>query len=40
MDGKTFREAIGGLKIIEDGKDNGFVREEIANKEIFKEIAS
>jgi P-type E1-E2 ATPase len=40
MDGKTFREAIGGLRIIDDGKNSDFIREEIVNKELFKEIAS
>jgi len=38
MDGKTFREACGGLRKIETGSD--LLREEIVNKEIFKEIAA
>ena len=37
MDGKTFREACGGLKKIETGND--LLREEIVNKDIFKIIA-
>jgi len=37
MDGKTFREACGGLRKIETGND--LLREEIVNKEIFKDIA-
>jgi Ca2+ transporting ATPase len=37
MDGKTFREACGGLRKIETGND--LLREEIVNKEIFREIA-
>jgi calcium-translocating P-type ATPase len=38
MDGKTFREACGGLRKIDTGSD--LLREEIVNKEIFKEIAA
>jgi Ca2+ transporting ATPase len=38
MEGKTFREACGGLRKIETGSD--LLREEIVNKEIFKEIAA
>ena len=37
MDGKTFREACGGLRKIETGSD--LLREEIVNKEVFKLIA-
>lgn len=37
MDGKTFREACGGLRKIETGND--LLREEIVNKDIFKIIA-
>lgn len=37
MDGKSFREACGGLRKIETGND--FLREEIVNKEVFKLIA-
>ncbi len=37
MDGKTFREACGGLRKIDTG--NHFLREEIVNKEVFKLIA-
>lgn len=37
MDGKTFREACGGLRKIETGND--LLREEIVNKEVFMEIA-
>jgi len=38
MDGKSFREACGGLRKIDTG--NEFLKEEIVNKEIFKEIAA
>ena len=38
MDGKSFREACGGLRKIDTGSD--LLREEIVNKEIFKEIAA
>jgi magnesium-transporting ATPase (P-type) len=38
MDGKTFREACGGLKKIDTGSD--LLREEIVNKEEFKLIAA
>ena len=38
MDGKTFREACGGLRKIDTGSD--LLREEIINKEVFKEIAA
>lgn len=38
MDGKTFREACGGLRKIDTG--NEFLKEEIVNKEVFKEIAA
>lgn len=37
MDGKTFREACGGLRKIDTGND--LLREEIVNKDIFKLIA-
>lgn len=37
MDGKTFREACGGLRRIDTGND--LIREEIVNKEVFKLIA-
>ena len=37
MDGKTFREACGGLRKIETGND--LLKEEIVNKDIFKIIA-
>jgi P-type Ca2+ transporter type 2B len=37
MDGKSFREACGGLRKIETGND--LLREEIVNKDIFKIIA-
>lgn len=37
MDGKTFREACGGLRKIDTGND--LLREEIVNKEVFKIIA-
>lgn len=37
MDGKTFREACGGLRRIDTGND--LIREEVVNKEIFKLIA-
>lgn len=38
MDGKSFREACGGLRKIDTGSE--LLREEIVNKEIFKEIAA
>jgi len=38
MDGKTFRELCGGLRKIDTGSD--LLREEIINKEVFKEIAA
>jgi magnesium-transporting ATPase (P-type) len=38
MDGKSFREACGGLRKIDTG--NELLREEIVNKEIFREIAA
>jgi magnesium-transporting ATPase (P-type) len=38
MDGKTFREACGGLRKIDTGND--LLREEIVNVEIFKQIAA
>jgi magnesium-transporting ATPase (P-type) len=38
MDGKSFREACGGLRKIDTGSD--LLREEIVNKEVFKEIAA
>ena len=38
MDGKTFRELCGGLRKIDTGND--LLREEIVNKEVFKEIAA
>jgi len=38
MEGKTFREACGGLRKIES--DNGLLKEEIVNKELFKKIAA
>jgi Ca2+ transporting ATPase len=38
MDGKTFREACGGLRKIDTGSD--LLREEIVNKEEFKLIAA
>ena len=38
MDGKTFRELCGPMIKIETGND--LLREEIGNKEIFKEIAA
>lgn len=37
MDGKSFREACGGLRKIDTGND--LLREEIVNKDIFKIIA-
>lgn len=37
MDGKSFREACGGLRKIDTG--NELLREEIVNKEVFKTIA-
>ena len=37
MDGKTFREAVGGLRKIDTGND--LLREEVVNKEVFAEIA-
>ena len=37
MDGKTFREACGGLRKVETGND--LLREEIVNMEAFREIA-
>jgi hypothetical protein len=41
MEGKQFREAIGGLRKIEvKGDDDGKIKEEIVNMEVFKEIAS
>mmetsp|Transcript_22171 Transcript_22171/g.16568 ORF Transcript_22171/g.16568 Transcript_22171/m.16568 type:complete len:230 (-) Transcript_22171:529-1218(-) len=38
MDGKTFRETCGGLKRIENGADDGLIREEIGNKHAFKAV--
>jgi magnesium-transporting ATPase (P-type) len=38
MEGKTFREAIGGLTRLPDEKGTGLLREEIANKKAFKDI--
>jgi len=38
MDGKSFREAFGGLRKIDTGSD--LLREEIVNKEVFREIAA
>jgi Ca2+ transporting ATPase len=38
MTGQTFREACGGLRKIDTGSD--LLREEIINKEVFKEIAA
>jgi magnesium-transporting ATPase (P-type) len=38
MDGKTFREACGGLRKIDTGTD--LIREEIVNVEVFKQIAA
>jgi magnesium-transporting ATPase (P-type) len=37
MDGKTFREACGGLRKIDTGND--LLREEIVNKDVFRLIA-
>ena len=38
MDGKTFREACGGLRKLET--ESGLLREEIIEQQVFKEIAS
>jgi Ca2+ transporting ATPase len=39
MEGKQFREACGGLVKLEDLAGRGLLKEEIANKHEFKEIA-
>jgi Ca2+ transporting ATPase len=38
MEGKEFRELVGGLKKLEDPNGNGKLREEIANKAQFRLI--
>jgi magnesium-transporting ATPase (P-type) len=40
MEGKQFREAIGGLRKLENDPDNGFIKEEVVDMVAFKEIAS
>lgn len=39
MDGKSFREACGGLKKMEDPSDRNLLKEEIGNKKTFREVA-
>jgi len=39
MTGAEFRELVGGLKKIEDPSGNGRLKEEIGNKQMFKQIA-
>lgn len=38
MDGKTFREACGGLKKIDT--ESGLLKEEIVEQKVFREIAA
>ena len=38
MEGKDFREAVGGLKQLEEVGDDGLLKEEIGNKQAFRSI--
>jgi len=40
MEGKQFRELVGGLKRLEDPSDRGLLKEEIGNKKVFRDIVA
>lgn len=40
MEGKQFRELLGEFKKMDDGKNRGYLKEQISNKKLFRDIAS
>jgi magnesium-transporting ATPase (P-type) len=39
MEGKDFRSTVGGLKRLEDPSDRNLLKEEIGNKNAFRNVA-